>query len=162
MSQGTVGDVTSNLSYARHRIPPAIIRHAVWLYFRFALSYRDVEDLLAERASMRPMRPSCAGYSSSVAFTPTEFAGGDRDRRISGTYWSGVQRGRQCRHPGARNRRRHNGDRDSDLAEGCRDAIAEIVDVAQLLHPRQTRRGSSRYSIRTVRMSAVDMSCSVS
>jgi putative transposase len=41
--------VSSTLSYARHRFPPAIIQHAVWLYFRFALSYRDVEDLLAER-----------------------------------------------------------------------------------------------------------------
>ena len=39
----------SSPSYARHRFPPAIIQHAVWLYFRFALSYRDVEDLLAER-----------------------------------------------------------------------------------------------------------------
>jgi len=39
----------SNLSYARHRFPPTIIQHAVWLYFRFALSYRDVEDMLAER-----------------------------------------------------------------------------------------------------------------
>ena len=39
----------SSLSYARHRFPPAIIQHAVWLYFRFTLSYRDVEDLLAER-----------------------------------------------------------------------------------------------------------------
>jgi putative transposase len=29
--------------------PPAIIRHAVWLYVRFTLSYRDVEDLLSER-----------------------------------------------------------------------------------------------------------------
>ncbi len=28
---------------------PAIIRHTVWLYLRFTLSYRDVEDLLAER-----------------------------------------------------------------------------------------------------------------
>ncbi len=35
--------------YKRHRFPPAIIAHAVWLYFRFALSYRDVEELLAER-----------------------------------------------------------------------------------------------------------------
>lgn len=39
----------SNPSYARHRFPPEIIQHAVWLYFRFTLSYRDVEDLLAER-----------------------------------------------------------------------------------------------------------------
>ena len=37
------------ISYARHRFPPDIIRHAVWLYLRFTLSYRDVEDLLAER-----------------------------------------------------------------------------------------------------------------
>ncbi len=37
------------ISYSRHRFPPAIIQHAVWLYFRFALSYRDIEDMLAER-----------------------------------------------------------------------------------------------------------------
>jgi transposase-like protein len=37
------------ISYARHQFPPAIIRHAVWLYLRFTLSYRDVEELLAER-----------------------------------------------------------------------------------------------------------------
>ena len=37
------------ISYARHRFPPDVIRHAVWLYLRFTLSYRDVEDLLAER-----------------------------------------------------------------------------------------------------------------
>jgi hypothetical protein len=37
------------MSFARHHFPPAIIRPAVWLYARFTLSYRDVEDLLAER-----------------------------------------------------------------------------------------------------------------
>jgi len=37
------------ISYRRHRFPPEIIQHAVWLYFRFPLSFRDVEDLLAER-----------------------------------------------------------------------------------------------------------------
>ena len=37
------------ISYRRHRFPPAIIQHAVWLYLRFTLSYRDVEELLAER-----------------------------------------------------------------------------------------------------------------
>lgn len=47
------------ISYARHRFPPAIIQHAVWLYFRFALSYRDVEDLLAERGivTLPPLCP---------------------------------------------------------------------------------------------------------
>jgi putative transposase len=37
------------ISFARHQFPPAVIRHAVWLYMRFTLSYRDVEDLFAER-----------------------------------------------------------------------------------------------------------------
>ncbi len=35
--------------YHGHRFPPEIIRQAVWLYLRFTLSFRDVEDLLAER-----------------------------------------------------------------------------------------------------------------
>jgi putative transposase len=39
----------TSLSYRRHRFPPTIIQHAIWLYLRFTLSYRDVEDLLAER-----------------------------------------------------------------------------------------------------------------
>jgi transposase-like protein len=36
-------------SFKRHRFPPEVIRLAIWLYFRFTLSLRDVEDLLAER-----------------------------------------------------------------------------------------------------------------
>jgi putative transposase len=35
--------------YKRHRFPAEIISHCVWLYFRFCLSYRDVEELMAER-----------------------------------------------------------------------------------------------------------------
>ena len=37
------------LTFKRHRFPPDIIRHAIWLYGRFTLSFRDVEELLAER-----------------------------------------------------------------------------------------------------------------
>src|SRR3954449_9140104 len=37
------------VSYRRHRFPPPIIQHAIWLYLQFTLSYRDVEELLAER-----------------------------------------------------------------------------------------------------------------
>ena len=37
------------LSYHRHRYPSIVIQQAIWLYFRFALSYRDVDDMLAER-----------------------------------------------------------------------------------------------------------------
>ncbi len=35
------------ISYARHRFPPVVIRHAVWLFLGFTLSHRDVGDLLA-------------------------------------------------------------------------------------------------------------------
>jgi putative transposase len=37
------------ISYARHQFPAEIIQRAVWMYLRFTLSYRDVEELLAER-----------------------------------------------------------------------------------------------------------------
>jgi putative transposase len=37
------------ISYTRYQFPPAVIQHAVWFYRRFTFSYRDVEDLLAER-----------------------------------------------------------------------------------------------------------------
>src|SRR6266446_5119715 len=39
----------AQLSYRRHRFPSSIIQHAIRLYLRFTLSYRDIEDLLAER-----------------------------------------------------------------------------------------------------------------
>ncbi len=39
-------------SYHGYRFPPEIISHAIWLYHRFSLSFRDVEDLLAERGIM--------------------------------------------------------------------------------------------------------------
>jgi hypothetical protein len=49
LSKSAVGYGMSNISYRRHRFPPEIIQHAIWLYFRFPLSYRNVEDLLTER-----------------------------------------------------------------------------------------------------------------
>ncbi len=40
---------TPNNQYKRHRFPRAIIQHSVWLYYRFNLSHRDIEDMLAVR-----------------------------------------------------------------------------------------------------------------
>ena len=40
------------ISYAGYRFPPEVIQQAIWLYLRFTLSFRDVEDLLAERGFM--------------------------------------------------------------------------------------------------------------
>ena len=42
----------TKISYSGYRFPPEIIQHAIWLYIRFTLSFRDVEDLLAERGIM--------------------------------------------------------------------------------------------------------------
>jgi transposase-like protein len=42
------------ISYAGYRLPSEIIRQAIWLYLRFTLSFRDVEDLLAERGLAVP------------------------------------------------------------------------------------------------------------
>ena len=36
-------------TYKRHRFPSDVISYAVWLYYKFNLSHRDIEDLLAER-----------------------------------------------------------------------------------------------------------------
>ena len=57
-------------SYKRYRFPPAIIGHAVWRYFRFALSYRDVEELLAERGIVvtdDPVRQWCHKFGQVYA-----------------------------------------------------------------------------------------------
>ena len=57
-------------TYKRHRFPPAIISYAVWLYYRFNLSHRDVEDLLAERGiivSREAIRPWCIKFGALYA-----------------------------------------------------------------------------------------------
>ena len=50
------------ISYARHQFPPEVIRHAVWLYLRFTLSYRDVEELRPSAGSTSAMTQSGAGF----------------------------------------------------------------------------------------------------
>ena len=56
--------------YRGYRFPPEIISHAVWLYFRFTLSLRDVEDLLAQRAiivSYETIRQWCEKFGPEYA-----------------------------------------------------------------------------------------------
>jgi putative transposase len=57
-------------NYVGHRFPPEIIGYAVWLYFRFALSYRDVEELLAERGialTYETVRQWCRKFGQQYA-----------------------------------------------------------------------------------------------
>ena len=66
-----VGDHSSvKCLYRGHRFPPEIISHAVWLYHRFTLSVRDVEDLLAERGvtvSYEAIRLWCRKFGPAYA-----------------------------------------------------------------------------------------------
>ena len=55
-------------TYKRHRFPPDIISYAVWRYYRFNLSHRDIEDLLAERrvtVSREALRLWCVKFGAS-------------------------------------------------------------------------------------------------
>jgi putative transposase len=61
---------TQKSLYHRHRFPPNIIQHAVWLYNRFSLSFQDIEDLLAERGvtvSYETIRRSCTKFDPRYA-----------------------------------------------------------------------------------------------
>jgi putative transposase len=61
---------TNLLSYRAYRFPCEIISHAVWLYHRFCLSFRDVEGL-AQRTSPSATKPSDSGVGTLVSTTPT-------------------------------------------------------------------------------------------
>ena len=63
---------TVSHSYRRHRFPPEIISYAVWLYHRFCMSFRDVEDLLAERGVVvthETIRQWCRKFGPDYART---------------------------------------------------------------------------------------------
>jgi hypothetical protein len=56
--------------YKGHRFPAEIISHCVWLYFRFCLSYRDVEEMMVERGiavSYESVREWCLKFGGAYA-----------------------------------------------------------------------------------------------
>ena len=56
--------------YRRHRFPAEIINHCVWLYFRFALSFRDVEEIMAMRGvtlTYETIREWCLKFGQTYA-----------------------------------------------------------------------------------------------
>jgi putative transposase len=61
---------TTAPNYKGFRFPPEIISHAVWLYFRFSLSFRDVEELLAQRGiivTYETVRQWCLKFGQTYA-----------------------------------------------------------------------------------------------
>ena len=61
---------TNEISYRGYRLPPEIISHGVWLYHRFCLSFRNVEELLAKRGivvSYETVRQWCRKFGPEYA-----------------------------------------------------------------------------------------------
>ena len=67
--------------YKGYRYPIEVIGHAVWLYHRFALSLRDVEELMLPAVWWSPTRRSGPGVRSSGRTTLPSYVGGDPPRR---------------------------------------------------------------------------------
>src|SRR5215467_7787091 len=64
---------TARSRYRGHRFPPEIVSYAVWVYHRFCMSFRDVEDLLAERGiivSFEAIRQWCRKFGPGYAQRP--------------------------------------------------------------------------------------------
>src|SRR6202171_4938232 len=69
----SVAEPADRSPYRGYRFPPEIIAHAVWLYFRFHLSFRDVQDLLAERGvvvSHETIRQWCTKFGATKRHWP--------------------------------------------------------------------------------------------
>src|ERR1700720_3265542 len=86
------------ISYRRHRFPPVVIQHAVWLYLRFTLSYRDVEELLAERGLDLSYESVRSWVLKSDRRSLADCDGAVLDRAIAGisTKWSSGSRASTC------------------------------------------------------------------
>jgi hypothetical protein len=74
------------VNYPSYRFPPEIISHAVWLYHRFCVSFRDTEDLLAQRGITVSYEAIGTGVTPSVLSTPGGFGGGVGGWAIRGTW----------------------------------------------------------------------------
>ena len=101
--------------YRGHRFPKEIISHSVWLYFRFGVSFRDVEELMAARGvlvSYETVRRWCEkfGQASAAGLRKRRPRTGDKWHldevflKINGVthyLWRAVETWRCSRHPGA-------------------------------------------------------------
>jgi putative transposase len=65
--------VSSPEMYRRHRFPIEVVEQGVWLYFRFALSYRNVEEMMAKRGvhmKYETVRMKCRKFGALYAARP--------------------------------------------------------------------------------------------
>ena len=124
---------TNTASYRGYRFPPEIISHTVWLYHRFYLSFRDVEDLLAERGitvSYETIRHWCRKFGTEYARTLKR-----RERRLGDTWYLdelfvNIQGQRQ-------------------YLWRAVDQDGDVIDI--LVQPRRDRRAAERFFRRLLR-----------
>jgi len=79
--------ISHAVSDHRHRFPAEIISHAVWVYHRFCLSFRDTEDLLAQRGITVSYETIRSGVGGSVLRTPAS-SGAGRDAWATPGTWT--------------------------------------------------------------------------
>jgi len=118
---------SSTLSYRGHRFPPEIITHAVWLYHRFCLSLREVEDLLAERGitvSYETIRQWCRKFGTEYARTLKRRGGRLGDTSFLDELFVTIQGKRQ-------------------YLWRAVDQDGDVIDV--LVQPRRDRRAAERF-----------------
>jgi putative transposase len=80
------------ISYDGYRLPPDIIQQAIWLYLRFTLSFRDVEDLLAERGiavSYEKVLRWVNHFGPIVAADANDFGGGSSSK-VTNAFSGGI------------------------------------------------------------------------
>ena len=77
--------IATDSLYKGFRIPEEIISHAVWLYYRFLLSLRDVQELLLERGVVSHTRRSGPGANGSDPTTPADCAAAGPAPATAGT-----------------------------------------------------------------------------
>jgi hypothetical protein len=88
----SVGKMAHDELVAPHQFPPAIFRHSVWLDVRFTLSYRDVEDLLAERGLDVWYETARRWVLKLGRCSPKNFAVDSRSQRLDGK----IPHAREC------------------------------------------------------------------
>lgn len=118
---------SQSASYHGYRFPPVIISHAVWLYHRFCLSFRDVEDLLAQRGvtvTYATIRQWCRTFGPTYARTLRRWRGRVGDTRYLDERFVTIQGRQQHRWRAV-------------------DEDGDVIDI--LLPSRRDRRAAARF-----------------
>src|SRR5919199_949846 len=134
--------------YRGYRFPPEVIAHTVWLSFRFHLSFRDVQDLLAERGivvSHEAIRQWCTKFGPGYAAGPRRRRGRPGDKWLRGGQTRAASTGGiawSLRGPTARAQPQSVSRADDASAQGARGGEATLTGMRSARLGRAARAGS--------------------